>query len=67
MTKLPYSLRVLLENVMRNLDRRDITREHLERLARWNPKAPEGEVAIKVSRVIMQDYTGAPPSLTWPR
>ncbi|ABO08230.1 aconitate hydratase AcnA [Pyrobaculum calidifontis] len=58
--RLPYSIRVLLENVMRNLDGRDITREHLERLARWNPKAPEGEVAIKVSRVIMQDYTGVP-------
>jgi len=58
--KLPYSIRVLLENVMRNLDGRDITQEHLERLARWNPKAPEGEVAIKVSRVIMQDYTGVP-------
>jgi len=58
--RLPYSIRVLLENVMRNLDGRDITREHLERLARWNPKAPEGEVAIKVSRVVMQDYTGVP-------
>ncbi|ABL88737.1 aconitase [Pyrobaculum islandicum DSM 4184] len=58
--RLPYSIRVLLENVMRNLDGKDITKEHLERLARWNPKAPEGEVAIKVSRVIMQDYTGVP-------
>ncbi len=58
--KLPYSIRVLLENVMRNLDGRDITRDHLERLARWNPKAPEGEVAIKISRVLMQDYTGVP-------
>ena len=58
--KLPYSIRVLLENVMRNLDGRDITKDHLERLARWNPKAPEGEVAIKISRVLMQDYTGVP-------
>ncbi|WP_333639080.1 aconitate hydratase AcnA [Pyrobaculum aerophilum] len=58
--RLPYSIRVLLENVMRNLDGRDITREHLERLARWNPKSPEGEVAIKISRVVMQDYTGVP-------
>jgi len=58
--KLPYSVKVLLENVMRNLDGRDITKDHLERLARWNPKAPEGEVAIKISRVVMQDYTGVP-------
>ena len=58
--KLPYSIRVLLENVTRNLDGRDITKDHLERLARWNPKAPEGEVAIKISRVLMQDYTGVP-------
>jgi aconitate hydratase len=58
--KLPYSVKVLLENVMRNLDGRDITKDHLERLARWSPKAPEGEVAIKISRVVMQDYTGVP-------
>ncbi|ABP50211.1 MULTISPECIES: aconitate hydratase AcnA [Pyrobaculum] len=58
--RLPYSIRVLLENVLRNMDGRDITKEHLERLARWNPKAPEGEVAIKISRVVMQDYTGVP-------
>jgi aconitate hydratase len=58
--RLPYSVRVLLENVMRNLDGRNITQDHLERLARWNPKSPEGEVAIKISRVVMQDYTGVP-------
>ncbi|MEM4422948.1 aconitate hydratase AcnA [Pyrobaculum sp.] len=58
--RLPYSIRVLLENVLRNMDGRDITKEHLERLAQWNPKAPEGEVAIKISRVVMQDYTGVP-------
>jgi len=58
--KLPYSIKVLLENVVRNLDGRDITKDHLERLARWNPKAPEGEIAIKISRVLMQDYTGVP-------
>jgi aconitate hydratase len=58
--RLPYSIRVLLENVMRNLDGRNITQDHLERLARWNPKSPEGEVAIRISRVVMQDYTGVP-------
>lgn len=58
--KLPYSLRVLLENIMRNLDGRDVTLEHLEALARWSAKNPQGEVAIKISRVIMQDYTGVP-------
>jgi aconitate hydratase len=58
--RLPYSIRVLLENVMRNLDGRNITQDHLERLARWNSKSPEGEVAIRISRVVMQDYTGVP-------
>ncbi|ACB39553.1 aconitate hydratase AcnA [Pyrobaculum neutrophilum] len=58
--RLPYSIRVLVENVMRNLDGRSITEEHLERLLRWSPKAPSGEVAIKISRVVMQDYTGVP-------
>ncbi|MCC6020915.1 MAG: aconitate hydratase AcnA [Thermoproteaceae archaeon] len=58
--KLPYSLRVLLENVLRNLDGRSVTREHLETLLRWDSRAPQGEVAIRVSRVIMQDYTGVP-------
>ncbi|MFN3804518.1 MAG: aconitate hydratase AcnA [Pyrobaculum sp.] len=58
--KLPYSIRVLLENVARNLDGRDITRQHLEALARWSPKSPRGEVAIRISRVVMQDYTGVP-------
>ncbi len=58
--RLPYSIRVLLENVLRNFDGRDINEEHLEALARWNPKNPEGEVALKVTRVVMQDYTGVP-------
>lgn len=58
--RLPYSIRVLLENVLRNFDGRDINEEHLEALARWNPKNPEGEVALKITRVVMQDYTGVP-------
>lgn len=58
--RLPYSLRVLLENVLRNYDGVDIGDEHLEALAKWNPKSPEGEVALKISRVVMQDYTGVP-------
>ena len=58
--RLPYSIRVLLENVLRNFDGRDINMEHLEALARWNPKNPAGEVALKVTRVVMQDYTGVP-------
>jgi len=58
--RLPYSIRVLLENVLRNFDGRDINMDHLEALARWNPKNPAGEVALKVTRVVMQDYTGVP-------
>nr|CAD56499.1 aconitase [Thermoproteus tenax Kra 1] len=59
-SRLPYSIRVLLENVLRNYDGRDIAQEHIDALARWNPKSPEGEVALKVTRVVMQDYTGVP-------
>ena len=54
---LPYSLRVLVENVMRNLDGKKITEEDLHKVASW--KVGE-EFSFLPTRVIMQDYTGVP-------
>lgn len=59
--KLPYSLRILLENVLRNLDHFKVTAEHYEPFRRWDGKpSPEDEVAFVPARVLMQDFTGVP-------
>ena len=58
---LPYSLRVLLENLLRNEDGTTVTRADIESLACWDPKAePSDEVAFRPSRVLLQDFTGVP-------
>ncbi|MCX7699354.1 MAG: aconitase family protein, partial [Gemmataceae bacterium] len=59
--RLPFSLKVLLENLLRNEDGVTVTREDIEALARWDPKAePEREIAFSPSRVLLQDFTGVP-------
>ncbi|MDO4917586.1 MAG: aconitate hydratase [Rothia sp. (in: high G+C Gram-positive bacteria)] len=59
--KLPYSLKVLLENLLRTEDGANITEKHIEALANWNPKAdPDTEIQFTPARVIMQDFTGVP-------
>ncbi len=59
--RLPFSLRILLENLLRNEDGESVTREDIEFLARWNPQAqPEREIAFLPARVILQDFTGVP-------
>ena len=59
--RLPYSLRILLENLLRNENGTSVTREDVEFLARWNPLAqPEREIAFHPARVILQDFTGVP-------
>ena len=59
--KLPYSLKVLLENLLRHEDGRDVTREDILALANWDPKAePNTEISFTPSRVILQDFTGVP-------
>ncbi len=59
--KLPYSLKILAENLLRNEDGRDITTDHIEALARWDPKAdPSIEIQYTPARVVMQDFTGVP-------
>ncbi len=58
---LPYSIRVLLESVLRQCDGHVITQEHIDYLAAWNGnKQTEGEVPFKPARVILQDFTGVP-------
>ena len=59
--KLPYSLKILLENLLRHEDGRDVTRADIAALASWDPKAaPETEISFTPSRVILQDFTGVP-------
>src|SRR3954469_16922376 len=59
--KLPYSLKVLLENLLRYEDGRVVKREHVERMLAWNPKAePDTEISFHPARVLLQDFTGVP-------
>ena len=60
-SRLPYSLRIVLESLARNLDGNVITEEDVRALATWNAKAPaEREIPFSISRVLMQDFTGVP-------
>src|SRR5690606_29809875 len=58
--KLPFSIRILLENVLRNHDGFAITDEHLDTLTNWNPEGTDNEIPFKPARVLMQDFTGVP-------
>lgn len=59
--KLPYSLKVLAENLLRTEDGANITEEHIQALANWDPNAqPNTEIQFTPARVIMQDFTGVP-------
>ena len=58
---LPYSLKVLLENLLRTEDGANITGEHINALVNWDPSAePDVEIQFTPARVIMQDFTGVP-------
>lgn len=60
-SRLPYSIKVLLESVLRQVDGRVITKEHVDNLAKWGSEEVKGaEVPFKPSRVILQDFTGVP-------
>ena len=59
--RLPYSLRVLLEGLLRTEDGVTVTRDDIEALARWSPGAPPTrEIAFTPARVLLQDFTGVP-------
>jgi aconitate hydratase len=58
---LPYSLKVLLENLLRTEDGADITADHVRALAGWDPSSePDTEIQFTPARVLMQDFTGVP-------
>ena len=58
---LPYSLKILLENLLRTEDGLNVTADHVTALARWDPAAdPDTEIQFSPARVIMQDLTGVP-------
>ncbi|MGO2139449.1 MAG: aconitate hydratase AcnA [Leucobacter sp.] len=59
--RLPYSLKVLLENLLRTEDGANVTSKHIEALGGWDPSAePDTEIQFTPARVIMQDFTGVP-------
>ncbi len=61
LTRLPYSLKILLENLLRHEDGVTVLPAHIEALAQWDPKdEPETEIAFMPARVLLQDFTGVP-------
>ncbi|MGB4206043.1 MAG: aconitate hydratase AcnA [Bacteroidales bacterium] len=58
--KLPFSIRILLENVLRNFDDFAITKENIETILSWSPEASDKDIPFKPARVLMQDFTGVP-------
>lgn len=60
-SRLPFSLKILLENLLRNEDGITVRAEDIAALAQWNPQAePEAEIAFMPARVLLQDFTGVP-------
>ena len=60
-SKLPVSIRLVLESVLRNCDGKRITEEDVKTLANWNAAAPsQSEIPFVVSRIVLQDFTGVP-------
>ena len=58
---LPFSLRILLENLLRTEDGRNVSKEEVRALAKWNSRSkPDKEIAFTPSRVLLQDFTGVP-------
>jgi aconitate hydratase len=59
--RLPFSLKVLLENLLRTEDGANITKDHISALGNWDPSAePDTEIQFTPARVVMQDFTGVP-------
>src|SRR5450830_1003215 len=60
-SRLPVSIRIVLESVLRNCDGKKVTEEHVRQLANWGPTAARtGEIPFVVARVVLQDFTGVP-------
>ncbi|MDG0025601.1 aconitate hydratase AcnA [Trinickia sp. Y13] len=59
--RLPVSIRIVLESVLRNYDEKKVSEEHIKQLANWKPNAPRvDEIPFVVARVVLQDFTGVP-------
>ncbi|WP_114748941.1 aconitate hydratase AcnA [Pleomorphovibrio marinus] len=58
--KLPFSIRILLENALRNFDDFAITKENVETILNWKPGKSDKDIPYKPARVLMQDFTGVP-------
>jgi len=58
--KLPFSIRILLENALRNLDDFAVTKENIETILQWDPVGSDKDIPFKPARVLMQDFTGVP-------
>ncbi|MGA9334572.1 MAG: aconitate hydratase AcnA [Rudaea sp.] len=59
--RLPYSMKILLENLLRHENDIDVGAKEIEAVAKWNPKAePDTEIAFMPARVVLQDFTGVP-------
>lgn len=59
-SRLPFSIRILLENALRNFDDFAITKENIETLLNWQPAGSDKDIPFKPARVLMQDFTGVP-------
>jgi aconitate hydratase len=60
MSRVPYSIRVLLENLLRSEDGKTVQRGDIEYVAKWDLKAPAAEINFRPARVLLQDFTGVP-------
>src|SRR6266481_285089 len=60
-SRLPVSIRIVLESVLRNCDGKKVTEEHVRQLANWAANAPRvNEIPFVVARIVLQDFTGVP-------
>ena len=60
-SRLPVSMRIVLESVLRNCDGKKVTEEHVRQIAKWSPNAARtDEIPFVVARVVLQDFTGVP-------
>src|SRR5690349_16211366 len=60
-SRLPVSIRIVLESVLRNFDGKKVAEEHVRQLAKWQPNASRTEeIPFVVARIVLQDFTGVP-------
>src|SRR5580698_9170279 len=59
-SKLPFSIRILLESALRNFDDYQVTQKDIDTIVSWRPNGTKDEIAFKPGRVILQDFTGVP-------